>query len=104
MALPGRLLRAAAVATSRIIDLVENEKLVTDWPDWRGDESVPRQTLTWTLEKLGPARTRVTGVHSGFVRAVDVSDYPFGRGYFLNQLKAVVEGREATPSPDGGGA
>ena len=26
---------------TRILELVENEKLVTDWPDWRGDETKP---------------------------------------------------------------
>jgi hypothetical protein len=28
---------------------------------------------------------------AGFVRAVDVSDFPFGWGYFLSQLKPVAE-------------
>ncbi len=74
----------------RILELVENEKLVTDWPDWRGDESVPVQTITWQLEDEAGA-TRVTLVHSGFVRAADWSDYPFGWGEFLAALeKAVV--------------
>lgn len=75
---------------SRILELVENEKLVTDWPDWRGDPEVPLQTVTWLLEDDGDG-TRVTLVHSGFTRAVDWSDYPFGWGHFLGALQGAVE-------------
>ena len=74
---------------SRILELVDNEKLVADWPDWRGDANVPIQTITWTLEDDGDA-TRVTLVHSGFVRAADWSDYPFGCGGFLSALEKAV--------------
>jgi len=73
----------------RILELVENEKLVTDWPDWRGDDTVPVQTITWLLEPDGDG-TKVTLVHSGFVRAADASDYPFGWGGFLEQLEEAV--------------
>jgi hypothetical protein len=54
-----------------------DEKLVIDWPDWRGDDGVPVQRVTYLLapERNG---TRVTLVHDGFVRAADVSDYPMG--------------------------
>jgi len=75
---------------TRILELVEDEKLVTDWPDWRGDPEVPLQTIAWLLEDDGDG-TRVTLVHSGFTRAVDWSDYPFGWGHFLGALKGAVE-------------
>lgn len=74
----------------RILDLVEPERLVTDWPDWRGDDSVPMQTISWRLDDLGD-RTRVALVHSGFVRTADVSDFPFGWPHFLGALKKEVE-------------
>lgn len=74
----------------RILELVPNEKLVISWPDWRGDTSVPVQSVSWLLEPSGDG-TRVTVVHSGFVRTVDLSDYPFGWGYFLGRLKDVAE-------------
>jgi uncharacterized protein YndB with AHSA1/START domain len=73
------------------LELVPNEKLVISWPDWRGDTSVPEQSITWLLEPSGEG-TRVTVIHSGFVRTVDLSDYPFGWGYFLGRLKDVAEG------------
>lgn len=76
---------------TKILDIVENEKLVTDWPDWRGDSSVPVQTVSWLLEDAGPGKTRVTLIHSGFTRAADFSDFPFGWADFLAQLKDVVE-------------
>jgi len=75
---------------TRILELVENEKLVTDWPDWRGDADVPVQTITWQLEDDGEG-TRVTLTHSGFTRAADWSDYPFGWGHFLGALKDAAE-------------
>ena len=75
---------------TKIIELVANEKLVTDWPDWRGDPSVPVQTVTWFLEDEGDG-TRVTVIHSGFVRAADFSDFPFGWTGFLQGLKSTVE-------------
>lgn len=62
------------------------------WPDWRGDKSVPDQRVLWTLSPEG-AGTRVELVHDGFVRAVDVSDYPFGWGWFLSRIGAVAEGK-----------
>lgn len=72
----------------RILELVPNERLMISWPDWRGDTSVPEQSVTWLLEPSGDG-TRVTVIHSGFVRAVDLSDYPFGWGYFLGRLREV---------------
>ena len=40
-----------------------------------------------------PASTipKVTLVHSGFSRVVDLSDYPFGWRSFLEGLKSLVE-------------
>lgn len=82
---------------TRILELVANEKLVIDWPDWRRDQSVPTQKVTWLLESVGQ-QTRVTLIHSGFVRMVDFSDYPHGWGFFLGRLRGVAEGTLAPPS------
>ncbi|MGE0551972.1 MAG: SRPBCC family protein [Gemmatimonadales bacterium] len=73
---------------TRILELVPDERLVVDWPDWRGDSTVTGQTITWALETEGPG-TRVTLVHAGFSRPADVSDYPFGWGHFLARLRAL---------------
>jgi len=54
------------------------------------------QKITWLLESVG-AQTRVTVIHSGFVRTVDTSDYPFGWGSFLEHLKLATEGKETSP-------
>lgn len=76
---------------TRILELVENEKLVTDWPDWRGDEQKPTTKVTWTLEALdGGKRTRVTLVHDGFEHMADRSDYLSGWAGFLEGLGKVV--------------
>lgn len=73
-----------------ILELVPNRKLTISWPDWRGDPSVPTQSVTWLLEPDGDG-TRVTLIHSGFVRTVDLSDFPFGWGHFLGKLTQVAE-------------
>lgn len=78
---------------TRIVEYVENERLVTDWPDWRGDPSVPPTTVTWLLRDEGEGRTRVTLVHGTFPRTTDISDYPFGWGWFLSQLKSTAEAK-----------
>lgn len=72
-----------------IREFEENRKLSMNWPDWRGDPAVPDQAITWLLEDLG-GRTRLTLVHDGFVRPVDVSDYPFGWQEFLGQIRGVA--------------
>ncbi|MBB5207927.1 SRPBCC family protein [Chiayiivirga flava] len=77
--------RDVAGGPSRILELVENEKLVTDWPDWRGDPDMPPQRITWLFASEGSG-TRVTLVHEGFTRAADISDYPFGWAFFLGML------------------
>ena len=73
-----------------ILDLVPNERLVTDWLDWRGDQTRPLTRVAWLLESVG-GQTRVTIIHGGFSRAADQSDYPFGWRSFLEQLKSEAE-------------
>jgi len=75
---------------TRILELVENAKLVTDWPDWRGDATRPAQRVSWVLEAIGD-QTRVTLIHEPFERTTDLSDYPQGWAGFLAQLKQQVE-------------
>ena len=74
----------------RILEIVPNRRLKVDWPDWRGDASVPRQSITWQLEPDGAGKTNVTLVHAGFRRAVDFSDYPFGWGHFMSEMAKVA--------------
>lgn len=73
-----------------ILDLVPNERLVTDWLDWRGDQTRAPTRVAWLLDDV-PGGTRVTLVHDGFSRVVDLSDYPFGWVGFLEMLKTTVE-------------
>jgi uncharacterized protein YndB with AHSA1/START domain len=75
---------------TRILELVENTKLVTDWPNWRGDPNMPMQRITWLLEPIGD-RTRVTLIHEPFERTTDLSDYPQGWTELLGNLKTRVE-------------
>lgn len=83
--------KQVTAGTTRVLDIVENERLVTDWLDWRGDPSRPRQRLVWQLETVG-GKTKVTLVHDGFERPADMGDYPFGWLYFLEGLKNTAEG------------
>lgn len=73
-----------------ILEYEPDARLAFTWPDWRGDESVPDQRVTWILEDLGDGRTRLRLVHSGFTRAADVSDYPFGWQEFLDKIRDVA--------------
>lgn len=82
----------------KILEYVENERLAVSWPDWRGDASVPNQRVLWVLKPEG-AGTRVDFVHDGFVRAVDISDYPFGWGYFLSRIDLVAQGKQPDAVP-----
>jgi uncharacterized protein YndB with AHSA1/START domain len=75
---------------TRILEIVENTKLVTDWPDWRGNADLPAQRITWLLEAIGD-QTRVLLIHEPFERVTDLSDYPQGWIYFLGKLKRQVE-------------
>ncbi|HXG90602.1 MAG TPA: SRPBCC family protein [Vicinamibacterales bacterium] len=76
---------------TRILELVENEWLVTDWPDWRGDPTKRPTRVMWQLESLSDEKTRVTVIHGTFPRVVDFGDYPFGWRSFLEQLKTLLE-------------
>jgi len=82
----------------RFIEYVENERIVITWADWRGDPSVPDQRVSWQLTPEG-AGTRVDFVHDHFTRAVDISDYPFGWGWFLSRIAALSEGKSLEPPP-----
>ncbi|HVY80413.1 MAG TPA: SRPBCC family protein [Steroidobacteraceae bacterium] len=75
---------------TKILELVEDTKLVTDWPNWRGDPQLPAQRVTWLFESVGE-NTRVTLIHEPFERVADVSDYPHGWAYFLDALKSRLE-------------
>jgi uncharacterized protein YndB with AHSA1/START domain len=83
--------RKVAGGPTRILELVENTKLVTDWPDWRGDPAKPATRVTWLLEPLDQgARTKVTIIHDGFEHPIDRSDYQQGWSFFADQLRKVV--------------
>ena len=71
---------------TKILELVPDRKLVLDWPDWRGDTTVTGQSITWLLEPV-VGGTEVTLIHAGFTRTADISDYPFGWVWFLDELK-----------------
>jgi len=79
----------------KILEFVENEKLTITWPDWRMDPSVPDQKVTWLLEPMD-GKTRLTLIHDGFTRAVDVSDYPFGWQQFMGQIRDVAQSLESS--------
>ncbi|MBK6423328.1 MAG: SRPBCC domain-containing protein [Gemmatimonadetes bacterium] len=82
--------REVAGGPTRILEFVPDRKLTLDWPDWRGDATVTGQQITFLLEPAGGG-TRLTFIHSGFGRAADVSDYPFGWQYFLGTLRTEAE-------------
>jgi uncharacterized protein YndB with AHSA1/START domain len=69
-----------------ILELIPDEKLVLDWPDYRGDKTVPDQTITFLLAPDGKGGTTLTFVHTGFERTADISDYGFGWKEFLGEL------------------
>ncbi|MEX0691113.1 MAG: SRPBCC family protein [Gemmatimonadales bacterium] len=73
----------------RILEFVENERFTIEWPDWRGDVSMPKQRVTWQLAPDGDGTT-VSLIHAGFTRTVDLSDYPFGWGHFNSELGRVA--------------
>lgn len=75
---------------TKILELVEDTCLVTDWPDWRGNPEMPSQRVMWLLESIGP-RTRVFVIQSPFERTADLSDYPQGWAHFLGRLKQHCE-------------
>ena len=71
---------------TRILELVANERLVLGWPDWRGDETVTGQQISFTLEPVAEG-TRLVFVHSGFERPADIGDFPFGWRDLLGGLR-----------------
>jgi uncharacterized protein YndB with AHSA1/START domain len=75
---------------TRILDCVEGEKLVTDWPDWRGEPGRPDTRVTWLLEDVDGG-TRVTLLHEGFDHPARMSDYPFGWVGFLERLQGLFK-------------
>ncbi|MEP7325901.1 MAG: SRPBCC family protein [Gemmatimonadota bacterium] len=77
---------------TRILEIVPNQKLVLDWPDWRGDKTVTGQTISFFLQPVAGG-TELTFVHAGFQRTADISDYPFGWDGFLGELVKVVTAR-----------
>ncbi|MEP7242357.1 MAG: SRPBCC domain-containing protein [Gammaproteobacteria bacterium] len=81
---------------TRILELVEDAKLVTDWPNWRGVTEMPPQRITWLLEAIGD-QTRVTLIHEPFERTADLSDYPQGWNEFLGRLKTQAEAISQPP-------
>lgn len=86
--------RPVAGGPTRILERVDGERLVTDWPDWRGDPDKPVTRVAWTLAPLdGGGRTRVTLVHDGFEHAVDRGDYQQGWAGFLQTLGIIVTTR-----------
>ena len=83
--------KQVAGGPTKILELVEDTKLVTDWPNWRGDPDLPAQRITWLFESVGDA-TRVILIHEPFERTADLSDYPQGWAFFLGALKSRLEG------------
>jgi len=81
--------RDVAGGPTHIIEIESNRRLVLDWPDWRGDQSVTGQTISFELEPHGEG-TRLTFVHAGFTRTADMGDYPFGWTWFLGELQKTV--------------
>jgi uncharacterized protein YndB with AHSA1/START domain len=85
--------RRVAGGPTRIIEMVEHHRLVTDWPDWRGAPDKPSTRITWELEPLADGtRTRVTMRHTGFEHPVDRSDYQQGWDHFMAALRGVAQG------------
>ncbi len=86
---------------TRILELVPEKKLVTDWPDWRGDLDKPKTHITWDLAPLPPdgKRTRLTLTHAGFAHPVDRSDYQQGWSFFLAMVRGVAEAPEEPADP-----
>jgi uncharacterized protein YndB with AHSA1/START domain len=82
--------KTVTVPPAELYEVIENERLSMQWPDWRGDADVPDQRVTWILTEEGKG-TRITLIHDGFTRPTDVSDYPFGWLGALTPLKAIVE-------------
>ena len=86
---------------TRILELEQDIRLVTDWLDWRGDDANDCQRITWLLEDEDDG-TRLTLIHDGFARTTDISDFPFGWVGFLGGIeRAVAKARASTPTAGG---
>ncbi|GLK53006.1 SRPBCC family protein [Maricaulis virginensis] len=86
--------REVVVPPMQLLEIAEPERLVMEWRDWRGDPDVPHQRVTWLLSEDGDG-TRVDLVHDGFTRTADISDYPWGWRWFLQQIRTVGEAAAA---------
>jgi uncharacterized protein YndB with AHSA1/START domain len=72
-----------------ILEYEQDRRLVLDWPGWRGDgETIERISFTLEATENG---TRLTFVHDGFRRVLDISDYSYGWVDHLTQLRGVSE-------------
>ena len=81
--------RTVESAPQRITAFEQDRALHIVWPDWRGQAEVPDQEIAFRLTPEGGG-TRLDFVHRGFGRAADISDYPFGWGYFLGEIARVA--------------
>ncbi len=77
----------------KILEYEKDRRLAITWPDWRMNPNVPDQKVAWTLEALPGGKTKLTLVHDGFIRAVDVSDYPFGWIEFMGKIGETATGK-----------
>lgn len=80
------------VPPMKIVEFEQDRRLAITWPDWRMNPDVPDQKVAWTLQALPGGKTKLTLVHDGFTRALDVSDYPFGWTEFLDKIGQVAAG------------
>jgi len=86
----GKTLPDLGMSPMKILELEQDRRLAISWPDWRGDERVPMQKVTWDLTPEGSG-TRVELRHTGFVRAVDRSDFFQGWTGFLETMASVAK-------------
>ena len=86
--------RAVVGGPTTILAYDPPRRLVLDWPDWRGDPDVTGQTIAFELAPSAGGTT-LTFVHTGFTRAEDISDYPFGWAWFLGELVRVATAPQA---------
>ncbi|TBR23971.1 MAG: SRPBCC domain-containing protein [Candidatus Nitrosotenuis sp.] len=70
-----------------IVEFVPNKKLSYTWIP-KGIPDFPRTIVTWSLEKIGQSKTRVTVTHSGFTGKPHelYKEHSYGWDYFANRL------------------
>lgn len=83
------LLETIEGGPTKILERVEDTKLVTNWHDRRGDAG-PTRRVTWLLESIGE-QSRVILIQEPFERTTDLSDYPQYWASVLKGLKARLE-------------